>query len=589
MSLTNSACLCLAVLAATPSTHAVEPVTARRAALETGLNARKQAPHPWFDATFALCALHLDREVDEANRVVSAVTNLWPVDVSDKKEPEAYWAFSALIRIMLTHGASGTGRLAAQAETDLKALFWNYTSLRSLPNPDNTWLLDGSENHDLMRKSVHYLAATAYAADPAYRDRLFADGKTAANHRDRWSAYFRSYCEERARKGLFLEVASPIYQKYHLQCLVNLWDLSPDPEVRRLVEKLLHLLWADWAQDQLVGIRGGGKSRSYPGKYSRNGAIDGMTRAARLYFDMPGPASAGLPTVLMATSDYRPPKIVAEIAESRPKMAYTSLSRRPGAGRVVQDARGYGNQSAVDPMRSTLRVVRVTPDYVLGTSIFDPETAHVGVSAQNRWSGVIFPTGSDRRIYLGCGSTRTDKPQTYDALITAQSGHVLVARKKRDAHKYNLTPYVVVPAALEDRQERNGWLFVREGPAYAGIYVVGGYTWEEDRAVLVDEWAPVLLAVGRQTDNKSFAAFQESLLGMTIKVGLDQTTFRCLGEELSVPRETDRLPLIDGVRPNLQPEFTYRSPYINADWDSPIVRISCGTDQLILNFRVTTR
>ena len=586
MRLTKSVYLCLAVLTApATSTRAETAAAARRTLLESGLTIRRDASHPWYDATYALCALHLEREVVEANRLVSAITRQWPVDVENKKEPEAYWAFSALVRILVAHGSTGTGRLSPVAEEDLKALFWNYTSPRSRPDPDKTWMLQASENHDLMRKSVHYLMATVYAADPNYRDRPYADGKTASNHRDRWSAFFRAFCEERARKGLFVEVASPIYQKYHLQCLLNLRDLSPDAEVRRLVENLLHVLWADWAQDQLGGFRGGGKSRSYPGKYSRNGALDGITQAAPLYFDFPGSADpGGLPTLLMATSDYSPPDIVRKIALSRLVTSYTSLSRRPGAGLVTRDPGGYGRQSDVDPNKSTLRVARVTPDYVFGTTMFDPQSPHVGVSAQNRWSGVIFPTGPDRRIYLGCGTTRKDKPQTYDALITAQSGPVLVARKKREAHKYNLVPYVVVPSSLKDRLERKGWVFVREGAAYAGVYVLGGYRWEEDRMIPEDEWAPILMVVGRQVDDGSFEAFQDRLLNMKTQERADEVVFDCMGEELTVPRQADRLPLIRGQLPNLEPAFTYQSPYINAVWDDPVVHVSCGDEEMILDF-----
>jgi hypothetical protein len=568
-----------------PSTLAEDPALARRTLLETGLTVRRETPHPWFDATYALCALYLEREVDEANRLVSEITRLWPVDLENKKEPEAYWAFSALARILVAHGSTGTSRLTPGTEENLKSLFWNYTSPRSHPDPGETWTLHGSENHDLMRKSVHYLTATAFAADPSYRDRLYADGNTASNHRDRWSAYFRAFCEERARKGLFVEVASPIYQKYHLQCLINLRDLSPDAEVRRLVENLLHLLWADWAQDQLGAFRGGGKSRSYPGKYSRNGAIDGMTQAEGLYFDFPGTASVGgLPTILMATSDYHPPDIVQKIALSRPVTTYTSVSRRPGAGLVTRNPRGYGRQSDVDPNKSTLRVVRVTPDYVFGTTMFDPQSPHVGVSAQNRWSGVIFATGPDRRIYLGCGSTREDKPQTYDALITAQSGPVLVARKKRDAHRYNLVPYIVVPSSLEDRLERDGWVFVQEGAAYTGVYVLGGHSWEEDRVVPTDEWAPILMVVGRKADDGSFAAFQDKLLKMKPQERPDEIVFRIKGEELTVPRNADQLPMLHGQIPNLEPSFTYQSPYINAVWNDPVVQLSCGEEEMILDF-----
>jgi len=100
MSLRASICLLLAVLVVpVASTQGKESTESRRAVAEAGLRIRKETPHPWFDATYALCALHLEREVSVANRAVSEVARLWPVDAEAKGEPEAYRAFSALVRI----------------------------------------------------------------------------------------------------------------------------------------------------------------------------------------------------------------------------------------------------------------------------------------------------------------------------------------------------------------------------------------------------------------------------------------------------------------------------------------------------------
>ena len=151
MNAVECGCVCLgALLLAVSNARAMEPVAARQAALLAGLECRREAPDPWFDATFALTALHTNRENDEANRVLVEFAELWPVDPGDKQEPRAYWAFSALARILLTHGRSGTGRLSEAADSALKRLFWDYTSVRSRPDPARPWILDGSENHDLM-------------------------------------------------------------------------------------------------------------------------------------------------------------------------------------------------------------------------------------------------------------------------------------------------------------------------------------------------------------------------------------------------------------------------------------------------------
>ena len=44
---------------------------------------------------------------------------------------------------------------------------------------------------------------------------------------------------------------------------MNMRDLSEDEFLRERMDKLLHLIWADWALGQVCGVRGGGRTRIY--------------------------------------------------------------------------------------------------------------------------------------------------------------------------------------------------------------------------------------------------------------------------------------------------------------------------------------
>jgi hypothetical protein len=92
------------------------------------------------------------------------------------------------------------------------------------------------------------------------------------------------------------------------------------------------------------------------------------------------------------------------------------------------------------------------------------------------------------------------------------------------------------------------------------------------------------MVVGRKADDGSFAAFQDKLLKMKPQERPDEIVFRIKGEELTVPRNADQLPMLHGQIPNLEPSFTYQSPYINAVWNDPVVQLSCGEEEMILDF-----
>jgi hypothetical protein len=63
---------------------------------------------------------------------------------------------------------------------------------------DNLFLLLGTENHDLTRRSDYYLVTAFLSDDPAYRERKLADGHTTAEHAAAYTAFFREWPRSRA-------------------------------------------------------------------------------------------------------------------------------------------------------------------------------------------------------------------------------------------------------------------------------------------------------------------------------------------------------------------------------------------------------
>ncbi|MEO0966695.1 MAG: hypothetical protein AAFY08_16520, partial [Planctomycetota bacterium] len=109
----------------------------------------------------------------------------------------------------------------------------------------------------------HQHGSSVYKGPPGRAD--WSDGKdyTPQDHYEAWTAYWKEYLRERVKKGFFLEVASQGNMKFTVSSIHDLKDHAEDEELRALAKDFLDLVWAEWAQDQLVSIRGGSKTRWY--------------------------------------------------------------------------------------------------------------------------------------------------------------------------------------------------------------------------------------------------------------------------------------------------------------------------------------
>ena len=587
----------LSALAWTAGLHAADLVPSCKA----GLEARRTAclelavtrPYPklgttWGDLTQAIAALTLGRDIDGANTRVATVR--------ERERSLDHWTLQQGHRLLLlfgVHGIRAPGRVRTDAEDAVLEATWDFVSERSrLPDadPGRTWQLVGSENHDIMYKTTYLFGSLLLSRDSRYADRTYAAGGTAKDHAEAWTRYFASYLRERGRKGLFVEVASPTYAKYTLTSIYNLHDFAPDPAVRDTARKLLDLYWADWAEDQLDGVRGGGKSRVYQGNYARRGRQEGVYAYQHLYFGF-GEPSCHMASVAALTSAYRVPDVVLDIALDRVGRAvYTTLSRRPGdPGEGDASVEGVYNAA---PKGRILRAGYHTPDYVLGCCMIDPRLTYTGISAQNRWQGMIFRGHPDARVFTFLGSKRKDKPQTYDAHVAVQHGPVLLLRGRPDAHKYHLDSYVYFADCLEERVEDGEWIFARHGDAYLGCRLPGrGQEWVTCESMpgpvikLADARGIVVLHAGRRADDGTFEEFRAKLLGGQSTMADNAFHYVCPdGVRLTMFARDARLPEINGTPVDLTPDCVFDTPFIQSRWDSGVVTIRKGERELKLRF-----
>jgi hypothetical protein len=161
------------------------------------------------------------------------------------------------------------------------------------------------------------------------------------------------------------------------------------------------------------------------------------------------------------------------------------------------------------------------------------------------------------------------------------------------AHPVHLRVYV--SPTLDELHEEAGWIFVRDGQAFAAVHVVaGGYSWSPgwqhgegvtpaSRAFVVakDPQTPVILIVNRAVDyGGDFDAFQRSVQAQEIH--FEQGVLRFATITFHGPA---RLPEINRRTIDLAPPRGYDSPFIRSQWNSGLIYLRKGDTADILDFR----
>jgi len=528
---------------------------------------------------------------------------------------------SALERIYFLFGHDSKyfpGRMSAKAEAALLNMLWRRFGPAcrlemTLPKHDGWY--PWSENISSGIWSSLWGAAQIFAQHPDYKNRRYADGTTPAQMAAAFNDYYKRYARRIASSGLLVECNSD-YNKYTIGGWYNMADFAADPELRRRMSMLLDLYWADWAIEEINGLRGGSRHRCYSGALSTS--VCSMEGLTWYHFGL-GKVKGLVPAyVRAATTFWRPSPLVVELATNwNGRGVYEYSSRRPGlseppkAGEpprnLVDDPKNpFFKPEGVHVLRpeggSLLRYSYCTPDFVLGTSMVEarPQTDWLPFSSQNRWEGVIFAGHPTARIFTQPTMKEHGSGSSYNANWSVQKRGVLVVQRLKSSNAQGQR--VWFDASLR-REEHDGWVFAEAPQAYAAVRVVDSKTaWKPDTVeqhhgrkgppaegmwlVCSDEFSPVIIEVARKADCKDFAAFQAAVLGNPMKWEnrrLDYTS-ALSKTTLTLFADYSHPPQVDGVPVNYSPKKVYDSPFIQGDFGSGVVTIRKGDRKLVLDF-----
>ncbi|MGB0596089.1 MAG: hypothetical protein ACPGLY_05335 [Rubripirellula sp.] len=569
----------------------------------------------WGETLWSLAALQLNEKVDLANaRLLKRANDYIALNRADAETPDfkpeeatetpwAYFALTDYVRILYlfhSHSSHFPGRLKPETEAAMKEALWWWAKADSklaVTSPEHLMVLLGTENHDLTRRPNHYLVASLLMDDPAFRDRRFDDGHTAAEHAAAYQAFFQEWPRQRAMTGLWIEMGSNTYQKYSWPALFNMHELAPDPVVRKQFGVLLDLAFIEEAQISVHGRRGGGRSRA------ANGSNSFESYKNLLYAHADQPAGSSHSRVI-ETSRYQLPAAAILLDQGLFPAAKPFSIRN----RVPGELETRGEDGEPQHIASASRLVNYawrTPHYLLGSTLQNPKLEYAGISRQKRWCGLLFddPTAATvESIGVLIEQTRGGRPQ--HSFWSVQHENVLlvqrIARRKGGGSYSTGEIRIQFDVPGLEILDKQGWIFVSNGKSFAGVkFIDGGHRWDETRSIASPaqfngpaDTNRILLHAGDISIHGSFAHFQSMLLRNPLKAVPQMVDYRFGDERQRIEMfrydaadgASFKLPRINGRPIDLTPTAVYQSPYLNSDSQSDRVTVTVGPIRRVLRF-----
>jgi len=595
-----------------------------------------------------------------------------------KAERSDLWSLTMnlrLIQLYFEFGLqSGTPRLEPETQRLLLETLWQRLEHKNDIGwaRSNPWWMTGSENHDLNAKVSCLLSSRIFAGEPGYADRIYPNkggtpgfgywfhqshggsagygpnppapwgpatqSLTPADHYREWIQHFHRYIAARASHGFFLENASNTYQKWTLGFLLALHKYCGDPSLHGQLTSFFDIVWADWAQEQISGLRGGPKTRHHHSV----GGYDSMTDMARFYLGGPGTSFHTYSTMLFG--DYAFPDAVFELVlDTRGRGSYEIIKRGIGEEETIRPRpEGLERTLLAAPESRLLKYSWVTPSFILGTQMDHPDAIHGHLSATGRWHGLIIAGSPATRIVPTAGrydaSHYKKRGHDLEAMWqTAQHRNVLVGQQARRWHQispawFPANPVFQKPVEIhvgtgwDEQREEGGWLFLRKGGAYAALREVlprkaaeatgrlalrpdtsppdspeqvevdsPAPVWNEqkDAIVLQDKFSPFIIHAGDKETHGSFDAFRKSVLDSrlellkTVVPGFYSLRYESTedgSKAIDFPASTPEIPRIGGRPVNYLPQALFESPFLNSDFGSGRIQIGSGASSLTREF-----
>lgn len=557
---------------------------------------------------YAMQCFWLEVNIDSANAALLEYANYQldnPATIYDRDNYR--FGSDVPFRVIELFGPDGTrhaGLLSDSARRGMMEVGWLYCKrdpstqsyYNALGGPDHqvsgTWYVMGSENHHVQDVIAQWHFAKLAKDDPDFKDRLYFDGHKPAWYFEQWQAYLKQYYLERAKKGMLIEMMSPVYNIGTIKGMFNVYDFAEDAELRRKAGLYLDLYFAYWAEEQLNGISGGGKARIY----THNDLAQATAQYGYFFFGVGDRASIDCSMLSGVTTAYRPPNIVADIATDISGRGVYEIYQRP-LGLAVP---GYSHPNSLRMRTDSGGIVRYTyctPEFIMGSVLCEarPATDWSDVSSQNRSNGVIFSGDHGATILPQC--EKLNGTANSNAQWAVQHKGTMISQKLSTGVGAGNMAVWFSSDGLSTPLEDSGWVFTEAGGAYVAVRVVEGTTqWVNQTNPVIarahGQWlycnsaySPVILEVARSAEYASYEAFRDSIKARPLTFNLNVLQYTSLyGDSFTFYTDYTHVPEINGTSVNYAPAKAFDSPFLQGDWNSGVVTIQKGGQSLVLDF-----
>jgi hypothetical protein len=588
-------------------------------------------------------ALWQGKDLDQTNKDVLKYIEQW-------RQGGGWGLFtgSAVHWMYFGFGSKGKlkpGRLYPETENALLDFYWDYTLYKNdiATTRRGPWVVAGSENHDINAKHKNLLASQMFMHHPKYAKRVlpnlgrmvgygygsgfaarvgvapehlkmklgsgnYKDGKdyTSADHYAAWVKFWKLFFAERAKHGFFIEHNATGYMSHTGRFLHDIYAWSEDEELRKQTRMFLDLVYAQWAQDQLLTQCGGAATRGLPGA----GRLGNMAQ----YF-MGGPC-----WLKYAFSDYQWPRELWELVlDRRGKGEYAFVSRKPNEEQDIWPRpAGTENSFMIRPDSRLARYSWCTPDYVMGLRQDHPDAlyCHLFVSGQ----GIIFATSPHSAIRFSAGLSYKAVQHRSVALLAPKITHRQRSPEWFPGYLFEPKPVqVAFGKGLKKIVEKDGWVFVAEGNAYVALRIVSpaeakpgnhttddegfvllapledAYEWQDDivfsrvkkfgpgRGIVArDPKACLIVEASRKANHPTFEAFQADILDNPIAIRAvilgSLVSYTGCGKDaakLEMNCASHEAPKINGKHLTYNPP-TFDSPYLKGASGNGVITLGRG-------------
>lgn len=579
----------------------------------------------WGDVLWSLSALYMGEKLDDANARLFKSAREYIVSSQNTKErgaeeqtPWTYFSLTDYVRILcLFHSNSQhlPGRLEPETESAMKEALWLWVKSESTvkgADLENLLVTLGTENHDLTLRPSYYLIASLLASDPEYQNRPYDDGHTAVEHAAAYTKFFQHWAGKRATTGLWIEIGSNGYQKYSWPGIFNLYELAPDPLVRKSFGRLLDLAFIEEAQISVRGRRGGGRSRA-------NGGVGEFESYKNLLYVPEGEVASGSHSKVIETSSYQlPPEAILlrfkELPASKPFVIRNRVLGELDAN-YSRDREG----EVFTPDSALVNYAYRTPHYLLGSTLQNPsltlqtsevdrkvESKYSGISRQNRWCGMLFDNPARKEVsavYPVIEKTRAGRPQ--HPFWSVQHENVILLQRIIPQTQWHVGSYSTGVIGIrfdgEDLKsiEEDDWIFSSDGKAFIAVkFIDGAYQWSENRRVALPAdfkltyATRILMHAGDLSSHTSFDGFREEVHSNPLEVTPNRVEYQFGNKKSTIeftlfapkqPRDF-KLPKVNNVSIDLHPDATWESPYLNGRFGSDEITVTVGTLNRVMDF-----